>query len=485
MFNYFSKIMESSKLVALLKQFKNDEWNAFNRFVQSPYYNGRPKVIQLFQLLKKEAPAWNSKKIEKKRIYSKLFPKENYKDQRLVELRNALVKLIEQFWTIHTKKGMAEYYRLLAIAYHQHGLLNYRDVNLEKSIQVLEQNQMDVELYHNNMFDYQLKLHHLIEAEDKRNQEPNLQALHDQLDAFYLCSKLKYYCKVLNYQNFRSHQYNISMVNMVLEEAAKDKYATHPSIQIYLQGVYTLLSIDNEEQFYKLKSLLVQNIDQFSIEELQNIFTMARNFCIKNLRRGKRAYIKETFDLYKIEIEKELIFQEDKIPGAICLNIMKSALMLNKTKWANNFLNDYRAKISKEVFIWSLANVRFHQKEYDKVLSLLEGVDFKEVLLTLSARALILKTYFQLCRTTTNFEYEDKLEAYIDSFNAFLKRKKEVLTKGYLLYLNLIKFTQAINKLYWKPKLNKDKLAEIHRQILATSKTAEWDWLKEISKAEK
>jgi len=474
--------MESSKLVALLKQFKDNEWNAFNRFVQSPYCNGRLKVIQLFQLLKKEAPTWRKKKIEKRYIYSKLFPNEAYKNQRLVELRNALVKLIEQFWIINTKKEKAENYRQLAIAYHQHDLLNYRDINLEKSLQELEQNQMDVESYHNNMFDYHLKLHHLIEAEDKRNQEPNLQALHDHLDAFYLCIKLKYYCKVLNYQNFRSHQYDIAMMNMVLEEADKDRYKVYPSIQIYLQGVYTLLSIDNETQFYTLKSLLVEHTDRFSIDEFQNILTMARNFCIKNLNRGKRAYVKEAFELYKIEIEKELIIQDGKIPNAICQNIMKLALLLNETVWATNFLNDYQSKISKEIFIWSLANIRFRQEKYDEVLVLLDGVDFKEVLLTLGARAIILKTYFQLCRTTNSFEYEDKLEAYIDSFNAFLKRKKEGVTRAYLRYLNFVKFTSSINKLYWKPKLDKDKLAEINQQILATPETAEWDWLKEISK---
>jgi len=32
------------------------------------------------------------------------------------------------------------------------------------------------------------------------------------------------------------------------------------------------------------------------------------------------------------------------------------------------------------------------------------------------------------------------------------------------------------------PKLDKTKLAAIHQQILVTPETAEWDWLKEISK---
>ena len=161
---------------------------------------------------------------------------------------------------------------------------------------------------------------------------------------------------------------------------------------------------------------------------------------------------------------------------------MKLALLQNEIKWANLFLKDYKDKISEDVYHLSLANLHFNNRKYSLVLEILLNTTFKDVLLELAARGLMLKTYFQLCRTTNNFAYEDKLEAYIESFNTFLKRKKEILTKGYLLYLNLIKFTQNINKLYWKPTLDKTKLAEIHQQILTTPETAEWEWLKQISK---
>ena len=476
--------MESSKLVCLLKTFDEQEWKAFHSFLKSEYHNRRLKLVAFYELLFKISKTWSSKKLLNANIYAKLYPNEAYIERRLVEMRNALVKLIEQFWELNHLDSSSKGYIKLALAYHNKALFNYRDIYFEKARKNLPLERLDATDYHKHLLDYHLIQHNIIEAEEKRNQEPNLEALHDNLDVFYLCSKLKYYCKVLNYQNFRSHQYNIAMMNVVLEEAAHQKYNVYPSIQIYFHGVHTLLSIDNDDHFFELKKLLIEHTESFSIEELQNIFTLARNFCIKNLRRGKRDYLKETFELYKIEIEKKLIIQEGYIPDAICRNIIKSALLLNETKWAESFLNDYQSKISYEIFTLSSANVHFHQKKYDEVLALLIGVDFKEVLLTLAARALILKTYFQLSRTTNNFEYEDKLEAYIESFNAFLKRKKEVLTKGYLLYLNLIKFTQAINKLYWKPKLDKVRLTEIHQQILATPETAEWDWLKQISKIE-
>lgn len=475
--------MESSKLVSILKTFDKPMWKAFERFVQSIYHNRRPKLIELLALLKKAAPQWKSNKLKKQFIYTKLFPGETYIENRMVDLMKALVKLIEQFWLTNKLIEPTEQYRTLALAYHQQGFSNYRDIFLDKAAKALQQQQMDTETYHNHLFQHQLQLHQLIEAEGKRNQEPNLQILHDQFDAYYICTKLKYYCKVLNYQNFRSHQYQIGMVDVVLEEATQKKYSEIPSIQIYYHGVFTLLSLDNKNNFYALKKLLVQHTQTFSTEELQNIFVLARNFCIKNMRRGKLQYVSEAFDLYKIEIKEGLILEDDKIPDADCRNIIKLALLAKDVDWALQFLKDFKSKISDDIYTLSLANVYFEQKQYKAVLKVLLSIQFKEALLELAARALILKTYFQLCRTTNDFTFEDKLDAYIDSFNAFLKRKKEDLTRAYLPYLNFVKSTQDINKLYWKPKINKAKLTDIHQQIVNTPQTAEWEWLKEISKA--
>jgi len=443
--------MQSSKLVSILKQFDVQEWKALRRFVDSPFFNRRPKLLVLLDLVKKAAPQWSSRKLDKAYIYSKLFPNEVYVEKRLVEMRNALVKLIEQYWLTSKKINTSQTYFNLAIAYHQKEFQNYSEAYFEKSLQSMELERLDVNAYHHHLVDFHLNKHDLIEAEGKRNKEPNLQKLHDQFDAYYLCIKLKYYYKVLNYQNFRSHTYDISMIEEVLLESAKTKYLTYPSIQIYYHAVYSLLSLDNESNFYALRDLLKLHTKTFSIEELQNIFVLARNFCNQNFNRGKRNYIREALDLYKIEISEGIILEDGKISDFSCRNIIKLALLQNEINWASAFLEHYKAKISEPAYQLSLANVHFSNNMYPQVLEILLPVNFNDVLLGLAARALILKTYFQLCRITSNFEYEDKLEAYIESFNAFLKRKKEVLTRGYLLYLNLVKFTQAINKLYWKP----------------------------------
>jgi len=473
--------VQSSKLVNLLKAFDAVEWKKFERFVKSEYFNRRPKLIELLALLKKASPNWHPKKLQKKVVYKKLFLKDAYAEQKIVELMNALVKLIEQFWLIEKNIDPAEKYRNQALVYQQRGFSNYRDVWFNKSLKALQPQLMEAETYHNHYFKHQLEIHLQVESEGFRNQEPNLQALNDHLDTYYICAKLKYYCKVLNYQNFRSYNYNIKMIDAVLKEAEQPHYSKIPSIQIYYHGVFTMLSLDNEENFFSLKKLLKENTSNFSIGELQNIFVLARNFCVKNLNRGKREYVKEALALYKIEIASNIIFEDGKIVDGDCRNIIKLALLANEIDWALQFLKRYKVEISTEVYTLSLGNLYFEQKKYIDVLALLLPVSFEEVILSLALRGLILKTYFQLCRSANNFDYDEKLEAYIDSFKMFLKRKKESLTRTYLLYLNLVKFTQIINKLYWKPEFDQKKMEAIHQQILENPKTAEWDWLKEIS----
>jgi len=424
--------MLSSKLVSLLKQFNEKDWKEFQRFIESSYFNRRSKIKELFLILKKSVPRWDTKKLNSVYINSKLFPKETLNEKRLIDLRNNMVKLIEKYWLISEEVKSTNEYRSLALAYHQKGFQNYRDHYFKKSFDDLQKAKIDAEDFHSNLFNLSLVQHKIVEEQGKRNIEPNLQKLHNNLDAYFLCTKLKYYCKALNYQNFRSHNYDISLIDAVLEEAVKNKYIIYPFIQIYYHGVLTLLNINNEDNFYALKNLVIQNTETFSVEELRNMFALARNFCAKNFNMGKRKFGKEALDLYKIQIKEGLISDDGKILDSSCRNIIKLALLLDETQWAENFLKDYQPKISEEVFTLSLANVHFHQKNYDEVLTTLIGVDFNEVLLALAARGLILKTFFQLCRTTNNFEYEDKLEAYINNFNAFLKRKKEVLTKYYL-----------------------------------------------------
>jgi len=87
-------------------------------------------------------------------------------------LKYALIKLIEQFWELNQQDSSVKRNVKLALAYHKKQLYNYRDVYFEKSLKNLKLERFDATDYHKHLLNYHLTQHNLIEAEEKRNQEP-------------------------------------------------------------------------------------------------------------------------------------------------------------------------------------------------------------------------------------------------------------------------------------------------------------------------
>ena len=91
-----------------------------------------------------------------------------------------------------------------------------------------------------------------------------------------------------------------------------------------------------------------------------------------------------------------------------------------------------------------------------------EKIDFKEGLLRLSAKCLMLKTYYELYQKyNDDFEYEEKLDLFLHSFNTFLNRKKEHFPRHYIYYMNLTGFIKKLFMLHFEIKINKVQLKSL------------------------
>jgi hypothetical protein len=95
--------MIKSKLVEILRKSTKEQLLRIEDFVQSPYFNKDETVIQLFQLLKKEYPAFKKAHIDKRKIFTQLYPAAPYQDKRLRYLMSDLQRLLEQFFMIEAQ----------------------------------------------------------------------------------------------------------------------------------------------------------------------------------------------------------------------------------------------------------------------------------------------------------------------------------------------------------------------------------------------
>ena len=128
--------MENSKLIQLLKTFSTQELREFKDFMQSPLFNKNQDLIDFYLYLKKIAPDFPSKKLDKNAVFKRLYPNKKYADKQMRYLMSFTLKLAEQF--IGWKK-----YQGQEILVKTHILESLVERNLEKNYQNIFQNTED------------------------------------------------------------------------------------------------------------------------------------------------------------------------------------------------------------------------------------------------------------------------------------------------------------------------------------------------------
>lgn len=465
--------MQNTKLLSLLQSFTKTELKTFRKFVASPYYCTNSQALKLLDYLRKYV--CTSKRLRKERVYAELYPNESYKEIKLQQLASQLVKLVEQFWVVESQKEESEYHLQLAKVYHQKGFGHYWEKHLQIFSEQLKENVTESGTQAYLKLQGEIEVHEQIEGEELRNREPNLQQVSDALDVFYWVGKLRYYCKALNYQRFRSQSYEWQMMEEILQKAKTSDFSHFPAVSIYYHAAMSLREPSEEGHFHELYRLLQLHKKLIHRSELQDMLVLARNYCIYQLNQGNRSYLRTIFEVYRFEIAEKLILKEGKMPNSTYKNIVTTALLLKELKWLEGFLYDFEEAVSDEAFYYNLARLRFEQGQFEQTIHLLQLVEYKEVLLLLSSRALLLQSYYERCgEHPDSFEVGEQLEQYIHSFTTFLNRKKQQLTKHYVYYLNLVELVKVLweceTELEWE---------EVGKRIDETAQVAEKVWLRE------
>ncbi|MGB1205251.1 MAG: hypothetical protein ACPG5B_06370 [Chitinophagales bacterium] len=463
--------MLQSKLIGLLNTFSAKEWKLLHKFVHSPYHNEHQGVKKLFVYLQEKKDCFSKENVSKVVLFAIVFGKKAvYKDAKIRLVGSYLLKVVEEFLMQESLKVNVFSKQILL-------LKSYRERQLSKHFTALmrllqqQQTKFSFQDAHYFLAQQQLsqELNQYIEQQQNRSLEPNLQQLSDSLDAFYLINKLKCCCAIMNYQNITAIDYELPFADAVLQHLAKNNYAHIPIIRLYYLALLTLKENDKEEYFAELKQTLFQNLTKISLHDLQDIFVLARNYCIKRINNGDAAYLSELFDLYKIEIKEQIILENGQIPPSTYKNIVTLGIHLQQFEWTEQFINDYKTHIasvfSEDVFHYNLARLFFDKKEYNKAIVQLNLVSFNEKFLALDTRVLLAQAYYELDET-------EVLYALLDSFYAYLKRKKNIAYHQ-AHYLNFVSLLKKMIRILPKEKIKKEQLF----QLINRQKTVEKKWL--------
>jgi hypothetical protein len=472
--------MENSTLLSLLKSLNDDEFNEFEDFIKSPFFNKNRRILDLFGILKRHYPHFEDKAIiSKESVFDKLYPDKKYNYGVMNNLVYELNKLGEKFleYKRYSKFKVDRQIYVMSELFNR-GLRLSLERNIRTTEKILdEQSKNDGYFYDRLNFDT-LKNNYFVRYESKTEKFNFAEHSNQWLISYFLIKFFR-----INYNNL-IQKYNfdvfgdIDFIEELLEFVRKNKFAFEPVIEIYYNMFMTQFRSEERIYYTKLWQLVRKNSGLLSNTEIFNLYICLCNYCLKKITTGDKSYNDDLFALYCEMLKMGLFNYEDKgyIAPRLFRNIVQASVNKKEFKWALKFINDYSIRLEPAVreneMRLSMAYYYLSNKDYTNSLAELSKVRFE---------ALIDKPHFYLMQCKLNYELEnlDALENNIDSFRHFISYDKFISKEIKQLFSGFIRIIVSLVKFKLKDHADKSFRIQKLKEKLHSENIIEKDWLLE------
>ena len=232
-----------------------------------------------------------------------------------------------------------------------------------------------------------------------------------------------------------------------------------------------MLRHPEEDSYFRAFSGLLADVQPvFSVEEIRRLYLQAINYCIRRLNNGEHRFFRDVLELYQAGLEREYLLEQGVLSRFTYHNIVAAALHVGELDWVNTFIHNYKALLERRYressFSFNLARLEYHRKRYQAVLELLQKANYRDPLLNLAARTLLLKTWYELGET-------ELLHAHLDAMRNYIQRKKVI---GYhkANYLNIVRYTDRLLRARYG---DARAVSNLEQSIRSEEVLTERDWL--------
>lgn len=436
--------MEKSHLVHILRVLDKKEVKELRKWVNSPAHNLRQDVIDLFEYLVAGQHLHTEKHLGKERVFQAIFPSKTYNDAEMRQAMHFLLKAVENFLVYHELlKDEVRTQTMLAKVYRKRQLPKLFQKTIEAGQQTQQQQPYRNHQYFENEYALQFEQYTYLSGLG-RNTPLNLQEVSDANDVAYLANKLQLSCIMLSHQAVFKTTYQLKMLDEIFEYLEANPYLLKlPAISIYYYQ-YKAVKNPNDGTSYKcLKKDIFENGHLFPKEELRVVYLLAINYCIARINSGIEAFNAESFELYCEGLEKGIFLENGVLSRFTFKNIATAGLNLKKFEWVDNFIRNNSGFLEgryQESFIhFYRARLFFEQGKYEQAMKLFAQSDYDDFLMTLNARTMLLKMYYEL-------DEFNALDSLLESMRTYLQRKKVM---GYHrdIFKNLIACSKKLLKI--------------------------------------
>lgn len=464
--------MYKSKLIELLKNFSTKDFSRFSEYLASPFFNKDEQLLLFYNHLKKFAPAFDSKNLEKEKMLQKGISGLQLTEKKMGYMMSDVVEHIEGFikYNRFFEEELRGYNHLLA-TFNKWEADKFFEQTMREAKEYLKKFPYRNADFFFKEYLLETEINSYFDRQKKRAYDESLQKAADHLDLFYLATKLKYSCELINRQKLLQAEYTLPLLREINQYLHENEHEKYPSISIYHQILLTFSENDKQEHFKKLSELLDEHSFKFPPAEARDMYAYAQNYCIRKINAGETDYSQELFSLYKTCIQRELLLVDGFLSPWAFKNIVWVALRVGDVQWTDSFIKTYNKKINPKfrdnAYNYNYACLLFFQNKFGEALRLLNQVEFTDIFYGLSSRTMQIKIYYELNDWMP-------MQSAIEAFKVFLRRNKTLSENFKTTYNNFLKFTDKLSRIQ---KRERNKLHELQKKIEDTKVVADINWL--------
>lgn len=475
--------MLKNKLIRLVSSVSRKEMTRFRELAESPYFNKHKDTLTLVHYLSTVYPRFDEETCCRFQVYQQLYPGQPHDQSQLALIFTYTLRLFEKFLIQERFKDRMPLHNILLLS----------DLRMRKHYMLYEKNlhRAETELYKGEKRDsgyYNRKYQLAREADNyykqiqKRRKDDSIQRKQKNLDLFYLSEKLKDTCEMEVRRKILKVDYNTHLLDAVIQEVASNLSVYKPEPSIYLYYTLYQMIVHSDHQFYfEAYKVLQHNQGYFEQPELKSLYNYLQNYCIEQINRGESQFLKEIFKLYQSQIGQGLLIEDGYLSEWHYKNIVTTGIRLGEMDWVKHFVETYKEQLHPEsrenAYLFNLASYYYATKQLDKVLDLLVKVEYNDLRYNLGAKALLLRTYYDL------EEYEP-LFSLTESFKQYLLRNKLMADSRRTGYANLFRLTRRTaqikaNAAFVSKEKTQKEVKKLEKDLRDTQTVFNKSWLEE------
>lgn len=473
--------MTGHKIFEMLSSLSRREMTRFREFAESPYHNKHRDVKALAEYLSDVYPDFAERRCCRAAVFVQLFPGLTHDQAKLALVFTYTRRLLEDFLAQEQfQPDTAEQQLRLLRELRSRKLFELYEKKLQNTEAALREQPGNSSAQYFRRYGFAAEADTYFTQVERRRTDDSLQVKENQLDKFYLAEKLRDACEMQVRRHILKVDYSSRLLEAVLKEVGDNlpEYARDPAIYLYYR-IYLMVSRQEPQFYFEAFDALLEKEAGFSAPDLAELYNYFQNYCIRRINQGDETFLGEIFRLYSRLLDKELLYEDGILSEWHFKNIVTTGIRLRQMDWARSFIEQQKERLDPEVrdnaYRFNLASFYHAAGQYDEVLRLLLQVEYSDLRYALGAKALLLRTYYEL----REFEALDSL---VGSMRQYLQRNQLMADFHRNGHHNLFKFTRRaahirINLGFVSPEKSRAELERLRQDVARAGEIFNKGWL--------